>query len=376
MTQLLRWFSRLTLLASALALLACSSTVERPKPAPYPPNPGLIGMRLAWQAQLGAQSGALRPALHAAHVTVADADGQVVRFDATSGAQQWRATLKTPLSAGVGSDGRFSAVVSRGNELIVLDQSREIWRSRLTAQVLTVPLVAGQRVFVLDADRNLSAFDAATGRRLWQVQRRGDALVLRQAGLLVAVGNTLVVGVSGHVLGINPANGGVLWDVTVAAPRSTNDIERLVDVVEGVGRSGNTVCVRAFQAAVACLDAGSGQLNWTQAANGFVGLSGDDKQVFGAEEDGRVIAWQVADGKTAWQSNALRYRVLSGPLLLGRSVALGDDTGVIHLFSRADGSVMGRALTDGTPLASAPVLVGNTMVVVTRKGGVFAFQPE
>ena len=107
-----------------------------------------------------------------------------------------------------------------------------------------------------------------------------------------------------------------------------------------------------------------------------MGLSGDDKQVFGAEEDGRVIAWQVADGKTAWQSNALRYRVLSGPLLLGRSVALGDDTGVIHLFSRADGSVMGRALTDGTPLASAPVLVGNTMVVVTRKGGVFAFQPE
>lgn len=370
------WPSRLALYAAVLVLAACSSAGKKPEPVPYPPNPGLVGVRLAWQMQLGAPSGSLRPAVHAPYLTLADSAGNIVRLDALSGAQQWRTALNTPLSAGVGSDGRFAAVVSKANELIVLDEGREIWRGKLGAQVLTAPLVAGQRVFVLDADRNLSAFDARTGRRLWQVQRRGEALVLRQAGLLMAVGNTLVMGVSGHVLGVNPANGSLLWDVTVATTRGTNEIERLVDVVDGVVRVGNTICVRAFQAAVACLDAQGGKLAWSQPANGYVGLSGDDKQVFGAEEDGRLRSWQTADGKAIWQSDLLRFRQLSGPLLVGRSIVVGDDSGNVHLLSREDGGVMNRMPTDGSALASAPVLVANTMVVMTSKGAVFGFRPD
>ncbi len=373
---MLRWSRRLGLAALTTVLVACGSPGKKPDPAPYPANPGLVGVRLAWQIQIGEQSGTLRPAVNAPHVTLADSAGNVVRIDARTGAQQWRAALKTGLSAGVGSDGQFSAVVSKSNELIVLDESREIWRGKLAAQVLTVPLVAGQRVFVLDADRNLSAFDARSGRRLWQVQRRGDALVLRQPGLLMAVGNTLVMGVSGHVLGVNPANGSVLWDATVATTRGTNDIERLVDIVDGVVRAGSTVCVRAFQAAVGCVDTQSGRLSWSQAANGFVGLSGDAQQVFAVEEDGRLRAWQTSDGKALWQSDLFRFRKLSGPLAIGRSVAVGDDSGFVHLLARTDGGVVNRLPTDGSALASAPVLADNTMVVLTRKGGVFGFQPE
>jgi hypothetical protein len=32
--------------------------------------------------------------------------------------------------------------------------------------------------------------------------------------------------------------------------------------------------------------------------------------------------------------------------------------------------------TDGSAVAAAPVLAGNTVVVVTRNGGIFGFQPE
>ena len=65
--------------------------------------------------------------------------------------------------------------------------------------VFTPPLVAGRRVFVLGADRSLNAFDAASGARLWQQNRPGDALSLRQAGLLMAVGDTLVAGQQGRL---------------------------------------------------------------------------------------------------------------------------------------------------------------------------------
>jgi outer membrane protein assembly factor BamB len=376
MMQTRQWLGH-TLLALMLAgLVSCGSTPSKPKPGPLPSNPATIGVQQAWVTQVGPVLFPMHMHADEQSVTLASGQGDVMQLDAQSGAALWRTALQTPLAAGVGSDGRYAAVVSRDNVLIALDRGREMWRANLGAQVFTSPLVAGLRVFVLDAERRLSAFDARSGRRLWQLSRRADALVLRQAGVLMAVGDTLVMGVSGHLQGVNPNTGAVVWDATVAAPRSTNDIERLVDVVDGVARSGQLVCVRAFQAAVGCVDASTGKVRWTQVANGFVGLSGDGSQVYGVEASGQVKAWALADGKQVWTSQALQYRRLSAPLLLGRSVALGDEAGLVHLLSRADGSVMNRVGTDGSAIELAPVLAGETLVVVSRNGGVFGFRPR
>jgi outer membrane protein assembly factor BamB len=220
------------------------------------------------------------------------------------------------------------------------------------------------------------AFDAQSGRKLWTQQRSGEPLVLRQAGVMLAVGDTLVVGLSGRLVGLNPLNGSIRWEAPIATPRGTNDVERLVDLVAHVSRAGDVVCVRAFQAAVGCVNAARGTVLWTQAASGSEGLHGDDRFVFGTEADGKIIAWRRSDGERAWVSESLRYRGLTTPLVVGRSVAIGDGTGLVHLLSREDGSLLTRVATDGAPVVAAPVLAGNTLVVVTRRGGVFGFQPE
>ena len=49
---------------------------------------------------------------------------------------------------------------------------------------------------------------------------------------------------------------------------------------------------------------------------------------------------------------------------------------MVHLLSREDGALLNRLTTDGSAVAAAPVLVGDTLVVVTRNGGVFGFKPE
>jgi outer membrane protein assembly factor BamB len=81
----------------------------------------------------------------------------------------------------VGSDGRYAAVVSRANELLVLDAGKLVWRQKLKVLTLTAPLVAGGRVFTQSTDRSVSAFDASSGQRLWQQQKTGDSLVLGQS---------------------------------------------------------------------------------------------------------------------------------------------------------------------------------------------------
>ncbi len=367
-----RWALGLLMVA---ALAACSGP-EKAKPAELGPNVALIGVRQAWAANIGAVEFPLDVRVLGNTLYVAGSDGTVAALDAQTGKDLWRTALATPLSAGVGSDGNNVAVVSRDNDLIVLGNGKEIWRQKLAALTLTAPLVAGARVFVLSADRTVLAFDAASGRKLWQQQRTGDALVLGQSGVLTAVGDTLVVGQSGRLVGMNPQNGNVRWEAAIGTSRGVNEVERLVDLVSGISREGDSICARAFQAAVGCVDTLKGRALWTKTASGATGLHGDSSTVFGSESDGKLVAWRRADGERLWTSERLRFRNLTAPTLIGRSIVVGDGFGLLHFLSREDGSPLNRVATDGSPVVTAPVLVGQTLVVVTRHGGIFGFRPE
>lgn len=350
---------------------------SKPVPADLGGNVAVLGVRQAWTARIGNVSG-LPLEIHSAGsvVTVASSDGVVAAIDARTGGDLWRVALSEPLSAGVGSDGKSAAVVARSNALIVLDGGRERWRQSLGAQVFTPPLVAGGRVFVLSADRSLSAFDALTGRKLWSLQRPGEPLVLRQSGVLLAAGDTLVAGFSGRLVGLNPDNGSVRWEAALASARGTNDVERLVELVGRTSRVEQSICARAFQAAVGCVNAARGSVNWTLPASGAEGVHGDGEALFGAESNGTVTAWRRGDGSRLWSTDRLNHRKLTAPLLLGRSVVVGDETGLVHLLSRTDGSPLNRISTDGSGVAAAPVVAADTLVVVTRNGGVYGFRPD
>lgn len=349
---------------------------ERPKPAELQPNPNLLGVRQAWTARIGNVNFPLSVHTSESRVTVAAGDGAVAALDATTGAELWRTSVGAPLAAGVGSDGERTAVVTRDNELVTLSQGQVLWRQPLQALSYTAPLVAGGRVFVLGADRSVSAHDGATGRRLWTQQRQGEPLVLRQSGVMLAVGDTLVVGQGGRLAGLNPLTGSIRWEAPIATSRGTNDVERLVDLVGRVSRVGSSVCARAFQTAVGCVDAERGTVAWTRRANGAHGVHGDDQRLFGTESDGKVVAWNRSNGEPAWTMDKLQWRGLTAPLVIGRSIAVGDSTGLVHLLSREDGSLLNRLSTDGSAIAAAPILAGNTLVVVTRNGGVFGFVPN
>ena len=348
----------------------------KPKPAELQPVNGFVSAKQAWVSRIGPVTFALDVANVGGVLHLAGSDGAVAAIDSRTGADVWRTNVGSGLSAGVGSDGKVAAVVTTSNEVVALSEGREIWRQKLSAGVYTAPLVAGGRVFVLAADRSSYAFDGQTGRKLWSQQRPTEPLVLRQAGVLVAVNDTLVMGLAGRLAGVNPANGSIRWEVAIASPRGINDVERLVDLVGGVSRLGDVVCVRAFQANVGCVNTARGNLIWTAPANGSQGVRGDERLLFGTEADGTVLAWARGTGARDWKSEALRYRGLSAPVVVGRSIAIGDSSGIIHLLSRSDGALLNRLSTDGSPITTAPILAGNTMVAVTRNGGVYGFVPE
>ncbi|SCK57846.1 Beta-barrel assembly machine subunit BamB [Variovorax sp. HW608] len=360
-----------------IAVLAACSGTPRPKPVELPANVAVMGVRQAWTVRIPAANFPLATNVAGDNVAVASSDGTVVVIDSRAGQEVWRANAGAPLVAGVGSDGTLVAVITTNNELVALQGGKVLWKQRLSAQAFTPPLVAGRRVFVQTAERTTSAWDGQTGRRLWAQQRTAENLVLKKPGVLLAVGDTLLVGVGGRLVGVNPANGTSRWEAPIAAPRGTNDVERLVDLTGSVSRVGDSVCARAYSASVGCVDAVRGALVWSKPASGADGIGGDDRFVYGTEDNGTVVAWRRADGERAWQqADMLKYHFLTAPLAVGRSLIIGDATGQVHFLSRDDGAPLNRITPDGSPIAATPVLSGNTVVVVTRNGGVFGFRPE
>ena len=372
-------------LLAALAVLAvlAGCAADKPKPTGLEVFTPQIAGRQVWSASLASVQFPLAVAVRDGNFVVAGTDGTVLALEAQGGRELWRGQAGAKLSAGVGSDGRFAAVVTTDNELVVLDKGARLWSTRLGSRTSTAPLVAGERVFVIGVDRVVHAFDALDGRRLWTFQRAGEALTLAQPSVLAAYKNTLVAGIGAVMLGLDPTTGRVRWEAALTSPRGTNEVERLNDLVGPVLRLGDTLCARAFQTAVGCIAlSGAGTateratVRWSRNAGGQQALGGDAELVFGADATDRVSAWRAGAGELAWTHDRLLYRGLSAPLATGKTVMLGDFEGQVHFLSREDGKTLLRLPTDGSPVAAQPVLSGTTALVVTRKGGLFAFRPE
>lgn len=361
-------------LCALTALCACGTRTASPTPGALPGSAQSLNPQRAFVMALGEVTTPLQAAVLGNTVVLASSKGRVMAVDAAQGRELWRTELGVGLTAGVGSDGRRHAVVSSQNDLVVLQDARELWRQRLPAQTFTAPLVAGERVFVLLGDRNVMAFDGASGQRLWQQQRNSEPLLLRQAGLITAFGDTLLAGNSGRLSALLPSSGQLRWEATVGSSRGANEIERLVDVVAGTHRQGNTVCARAFQVAVACVDAQRGQTLWSRSTSGHTGVDGDAERLFGTDSDSRLRAWRRSDGEPLWVNEDYRFRALGAPRVWGSVVAFGDAQGQLHLLDPASGRTQHRLSTDGTPVAQPLVVVAGQLVSVNRSGTVTAWR--
>ncbi|MFM8511090.1 MAG: PQQ-binding-like beta-propeller repeat protein, partial [Betaproteobacteria bacterium] len=194
-------------------------------------------------------------------------------------------------------------------------------------------------------------------------------------GVLMPIGDTLVVGQGARLVGVDPTRGSVRWDFPMATPRGSNEVERLADLVGPALRLGNdTVCARAFQSAVACLDINRGALRWTRNAGGVQAVGGNASVIVGADGSDRMSGWRAESGELLWSHERFLHRQLGGVATWGAWVAVGDAQGQVHVMEPSSGKTLLRLSTDGGAIAAAPRVAGKVMVVVTRKGGVYVWQ--
>lgn len=368
--------SRMTKLAlcsaALLVLAACGSS--KPSPASLESLTPTVRLTTLWSHRIGSVEGQQLLAVRNGQVTAASTDGDIVSFDLASGTERWRAKAGADLTAAVGSDGRYAAVVTQANELVTFDQGKVLWRERLPGRVITAPLVAGERVFIQSVDRSVRAYDALDGRWLWQYQRPGgEPLALANASVIAAFRDTLLVGQGPRLVGLDPLKGTVRFDVNVGTPRGTNEVERLADLVGPLARVDDEACVRTFQLNVACLELNRGSLRWSRPQAGRMAVGADERVVVGGDGADRLTAWNIENGEVLWRVDRFTHRGLSAPAIWGKRVVFGDGKDYLHVLSVEDGRTVGRIELDD-PLAAAPVVDGDTLLVLTRKGTLYALR--
>lgn len=368
-----RWLRFGVGLTAASALLAgCGSS--KPSPAALESLTPSVKVAPTWSYRVGSVDGTSTLSVANGVVVAASTDGEVVALDLASGKERWRGQAGGALSAAAGSDGRYAAVVTQGNELVAFDQGKVRWRERLPGRVITSPLVAGERVFVQAVDRSVRAYDVQDGRWLWQYQRPGgEPLALATPGVVSAFRDTLLVGHGARLLGLDPLKGTVRFDLNVGTPRGTNEVERLADLVGPLARTDDEACVRAFQLSVACVELNRGSLRWTRPQAGRQGVAANERLVVGADGADRLSAWRADNGDLLWRVDRFTYRGLSAPAIWSGRVVFGDDKDYLHVLDAADGRTVGRIELD-SPLAAAPVVQGDLLLVLTRKGTVYALR--
>ena len=353
-----------------------SSSTPKVKPTELAAIQASAELKSLWQTGIGnAGEFSFSPAVVGDSAYAAARDGSIARFD--GGRQVWRAAAGQTLSGGVGSDGKVVVVGTPKGEVLAFDATtgRETWKARVSSEVLAAPAVDDGLVVVRSGDSRIFGFDAVDGKRRWVYQRTTPTLSLRSNVGVVMAGRVTLAGFpGGKLLAIANNNGAAVWEVTVALPKGSTELERVADVTSLPVVSGNVVCAAAFQGRVACFDGGSGNTLWSRDMSSSAGLDIDSRYVYVTDDKGAVHALDRTSGASVWKQDKLALREISRPLALGSHVVVADYQGVVHVLRREDGAFAARASTDGSPIRSEPVHFGQGVLVQTANGGLYALE--
>lgn len=230
------------------------------------------------------------------------------------------------------------------------------------------------KVFAVDHEGEVSAFNAETGRRLWETELDMPVVTGAGGGLNMAIIGTK----NGHVVALSAENGEELWRT-----RLTSEVLAPPSAAEGV------VVARTADGRVSGLSSESGDVLWSyQRAVPLLSLRGAgapviaEGKVIAGYDNGKLVALSINDGSVIWEKS---IAVPSGRTELDRLVDIDADPVIVNqtvYVVTYQGNVAGVDLTTGqvywTREMSSQVgldaVPGEAVYVTDDEGNVWAVQ--
>ena len=311
-----------------------------------------------------------------ARIFAGSVDGNVASYDAATGREVWAIKTKLPLSAGPGYGDGVLAFGSSDGDLIAIDAGNgmELWREPIGSEVLASPAVGSGVIVVRSVDGRLRGFSARDGRTIWNVEQTLPALTLRGNSPPRVAGNVVVAGFNnGRVGAFELANGDQAWEVAIANPQGRTELERLVDIGQGMQILANELYVVGYHGRAVGIDVGTGVVLWQQDMSSYAGLSADFTSVYVTNDVDAVISLDRRAGAQVWRQESLRLRDVTAPTRFGNAIVVGDYDGYVHWLDMGDGHFVAREHAAKGRISAAPIVVGENLFVQGDDGTVAAF---
>ena len=176
----------------------------------------------------------------------------------------------------------------------------------LTAQ----PIVVNGHVYTLDTDARLMAFDAKTGKKIWerdaQDPEEDDPVI--SGGIAYASGLIYVANGYDEIVAVRPVNGEIAWRKSLPAP--SRAAPTILD---------QRVFVTTLDNRLIALDSIDGTILWEHSGlgetAGLVGMASaaaSNDIVIPAFSSGELTALRVENGSVAWSDNLANLRRFGG----------------------------------------------------------------
>ena len=370
--------SRLLWFVVVLALSACSSSTSKVggvQPTLLSDFKQTASFAVRWHEQLGDSGNyVLHSALGKTSIVGASTKGILTALERSSGKILWQVNTGMVVSGGVGGDESLWVVGGDKGDVLAYDAAgKQLWKSKVSSEVLSVPQVADGVVVVRSGDGRIVGLAVADGKRLWSYDRTTPTLVVRSfASVTIQRGLVYAGFAAGKLVALEIKSGNLVWENSVSQPRGNTELDRISDITSNVVVDDEQACAIAFQGRVACFDAAQGSPLWNRDISSDKGLMLLRKYLYLTDDHGAVMALDKSTGSTLWKNEQLLLRDTTAPYSFAEFAVVGDFESYLHGLNREDGRLVARMKLDGSPVSGAPLELDDGLLVQTRKGGLYS----
>ena len=372
------------------------------------PRPPLV---VAWATHIGGTIHISSPVIADGRVYAASSyedsldDCAVSALDLATGRQLWRAPVDSSVTHSLAAYGDRVLAVSEAGTLYCFDSDGyPCWTASLDRQgdtrwELSFPVTDGKAVYAGRAS-GFGAYDLETGEPLWRQGGGRDWWPNIYSG--PSIGTGVVYQGGAFVRALNPTTGDVLWEKTKTAVSTVAVVPAVVER----GEQGDRLYVFNIGQTLRCLDGSNGEAIWDAHAGSDAGQVdavplgdetgtpsvGADVVCLGGTEgkttNGRVFpaamyGFDKATGRMLWTfpvgealAPTVPYKrdvctITSSPVIVGEVVYFGASDGWFYALDVHSGQCLWKRWF-GLPIASTVAVTGNTVIVATWDGTIYA----
>lgn len=361
--------------------------------------------KVAWREGVGAGSNRKRqitatPVAVDGRIYTLDGEATVTASDARTGRSIWRARLETggkrdkeAFGGGLAIDDGKVFVASGYRFMAALDAQtgKVIWRQKMETPIHAAPTAANGRVFVVDLDNEIFAFDQATGEQTWSYQALAEPARIMRAASPAVSGDVVVAPFSsGELVALRSSNGNPLWNEALSRSSRTNALSEIRDIPGRPAIYRGEVFAVSQAGILAAVDLKTGSSRWQLPVSSMNAPWPAGDAVYVLSKAGELIAVNRDSGQAYWLTDLSKGRtrreggfarmggrevkpIWTGPVLAGDRLIVVNNFGEALALDARTGKVR-QTLNIGDPVYIAPIAYDGLLYVITDEGRLVAIR--